>query len=435
MFDIRYCSVTFPQFNRDVQFDAVYQISDCLYIGVNYDKSKEHSSQLFSFLASNRNFTVQIITETQMGVTGFDCICLTPFINAIHCSQKGITRTYEPPCEKDLIRVKSNLWIEGAIVTSIDSLVWHFLRFDISYAEPWFNEKTKEFAIDYMGSKYTICFFNDTKEEFQSLPKSYMKKQNCKIYMYSDNALSTKSVIEHATMLQTLIRYMSDISYPLIEISLSNEKLPNRYFISIKGKIGLEGIEDKPEPKDYIDMPFKLSNLNNENLTKWIYSWEKISFPMKMVDLARRKPLNIQMIEYVKTFDTLSSHFLSASLLTNSNVEFKEWRKEVVKIIETNNPFGFTSERIGNLISSLQYPDLLLRMTSFLKEQRFKDIKQEEDVSQIARYLKKLRVSDAHPSNFDIFDNLPKGYSIINMNTIAKQMVRGLIDKEILLLQ
>lgn len=434
MVDIKYCSVTFPQFNEEVRFDAVYQVSDCLYVWVNYDKTKEQSSQLFSFLASNGNFTVQIITENQVEMTGFDCICLTPFFDTIHCSQNRLTRTYEPPYEKDLIRVKSNLWIEGA-VSSIDSLVWHTLRFDIPYAEPWFNEKTKEFEIDYLGSKYTICFFNDTKEIFQRLPKSYTKKQNCKIYVYSNNALSTKCVIEHATMLQTLIRYMSDISYPLLEISVSNEKLPNRYFISIKGKIGLKGIEDKPETKDYIDMPLKLSNLNYDNLIKWIYFWNKISFPIIMVDLARGKPLDIQMVEYVKTFDTLSSQFLSVSLLTNSNVEFKKWRKEVVKIIETNNPFGFTSDRISNLISSLQYPDLSYRMTSFLKEQRLKEIKQEEDVSQIAKYLKKLRVSDAHPSNFDIFDNLPKGYSIFDMYTIAKQMVRRLIDKEILLLQ
>ena len=227
-----------------------------------------------------------------------------------------------------------------------------------------------------------------------------------------------------------LIRYMSDISFPLDGIKVAQEYNPQNYTITINGKYGFKGVSERPAPTEYVNMPLFLSSLNTDNLCKWVNAWGKISQAIITFDMAKEKPLHPRMVNYIKAFDTLSSYF-DVQTANIPKDEFKKWKNEEVENIMKNNIFDFPRARIDNLFNNLIWPELSTRITTLLEanKEKINEIKEKEDIPQIARYLKHVRVADAHPSKFDIF-NIPEGYTIFDMCNIAKKIVRILIDKE-----
>ena len=436
MFDINYCSIILPDFDENIEFNGVYSISDRLYAWIYYDKSEEQCLNLFDFLHTHEKFNILLQTD-YYAITGFDCFRLTPFIRTITqtCDNVAPILTYEPQEEKELIKIECSLWIEGCIESSIDFPRWRSLKLDIPYTEYWFDRETTSFFINFTSENINakICFYNGTYQSWKFYQKSYAKKQKCNITLDFENAISTQKAMDIALIIQVLIRYMSDISYPITEIKVSEKtSAPPIPSITIKGKLGLKGISDRPLEIKYANIPLFLSNLNEHNLDKWINAWKHISTAIITFELAREKPLNTQIIDYVKVFDTLSSHFEAQKFSEQTKKVFADWKKEVLNYINTNNPLKFSQSRINGLLNNLKRSDLSSRMKSFLiaNEKQIKEIKQTDDIPKITKYLKGMRTADAHPSDFDIY-NLPDKYHIGDIRDIAKQMVQILINKEI----
>ena len=195
----------------------------------------------------------------------------------------------------------------------------------------------------------------------------------------------------------------------------------------------MNGIAEGPSTSDYINIPQSLSDLNQNSLQKWINEWSKISSAITTVDLARAKPLNIQIVEYVKAFDTISSHFRIGSTSSQPETEFDNWKQQILDYIMSCNPFGYSKSRINGLLDNLNRDNLASRITCFLNsnKEEVKGIKETSDIPRISKYLKGMRNADAHPSDFDMLENIPENYDIVRICQIAKDMVRLLINKEI----
>lgn len=432
--EIEYGTVIFPDLDDNMKFDGVFSISsDTLQAWVKYDKGISECRDLISFIAGKESFTVQLTSTDDYAITGFDCICLTPFINTLYESTETSRYVVEPIGKAEQIEIRCKLWITGFQISSIHAEIWRSICIDVQFSECWFDCQSRKFKItDAAKDKELEIVFSNGISEITSLyPKSYLRKQNCKIYIFSEYALSTKEAIIHINSIQALLRYMSDISYPINEVKGSEENNPKTYYSKINGLYGLKGISERPSAVEYANIPLPLSCLDENSLSKWISSWRNISTALVKFDLARGKPLTPRIIEYVKVFDSLSSHFkIGISSLQQDN--FKEWKKRILEKIKEDNPFDFSQDRIGSVLDNLNRLELRSRISSFLELNidKIKKIRNREDISEIARYLKKIRNSDAHPSDFDLF-KLPKGYSVLDISEIAKQLVRTLIDKEI----
>ena len=88
MSDINYCELKIPEFSIKTKLDGFYTISNELNIWIFFDKTDENFEKLFSFIEWNDSFTVQIKSELKGYITGFGCICLTPFIPTVHGARK-----------------------------------------------------------------------------------------------------------------------------------------------------------------------------------------------------------------------------------------------------------------------------------------------------------------------------------------------------------
>ena len=99
-----------------------------------------------------------------------------------------------------------------------------------------------------------------------------------------------------------------------------------------------------------------------------------------------------------------------------------------------DNPFEYNKERINRLLNNLKYQDSLstiMRDTLNANINQIKELKINNDIKDIVRYFKGLRNANAHPCSFNI-SQLPKGYTLVDMNKIAKKMMRIIIDNNIL---
>ena len=435
MFDISYCAIIFPELSKEIQFTGSFSISDSLYIWVNYDKSDKTSIALFSFIVKRRKFSIQIFPSGYCEITGFDCLCLTSFSKVTYLYSDHIFPQYkiEPTFPKEFLKIKCNLWVTNCLESSLNSKRWHSLSLHIPHSEPWFNSSTQSFDIKDNQNNITICFSNEKQQKWKRFPYTLATTRCCQVYLFSKDSLSTTEILEYATILQVLLRYMSDISYSLETIKISEEYESKKYEIEINGKFGLNGIAEGPSTSDYINIPQSLSDLNQNSLQKWINEWSKISSAITTVDLARAKPLNIQIVEYVKAFDTISSHFRIGSTSSQPETEFDNWKQQILNYIMSCNPFGYSKSRINGLLDNLNRDNLASRITCFLNsnKEEVKGIKETSDIPRISKYLKGMRNADAHPSDFDMLENIPENYDIVRICQIAKDMVRLLINKEI----
>ena len=233
---------------------------------------------------------------------------------------------------------------------------------------------------------------------------------------------------------------MSDISYPLgqIKLQLKSEYISDPsgppVLIDIYGNWALSGVADKPKPQAYINMPHHLTDLTENGFCNWIREWKKTKAAIINAENARNKILEIQIVEYVKSFDSLTSILLPKKLAAANNKDFTKWKNRTIQKIMEDNPFEYNRERINSLLNNLKYQDSLstnMRDALNANINQIKELKSNNDIKDIIKYFKGLRNADAHPCSFNI-SQLPKGYTLVDMNKIAKQMMRAIIDNNIL---
>lgn len=428
MSDINYCELKIPEFSIKTKLDGFYTISNELNIGIFFDKTDENFEKLFSFIEWNDSFTVQIKSELKGDITGFGCICLTPFIPTAYDIKNPVYKN-EPLGTKEFLKIKSNLWIERFSVLSINTPIWESIRLTFPYSTPWFDIVA---PITLYFEKCKIIFDCTTQESWTSFPSAYSKSKIGLITIDTEDSISLDHVLNIAIMIQALIRYMSDIAFPMGEIELYTKG--KRGTAYLKGQFGLEGINSIPSVKAYLKMPHTLSSLSQQGLTEWAKNWKKLSVPILNFENTWNKSIDKQITEYIKSFDTIYSFFIEKTLCAPSIEDFENWKIKITDYIMNDNPFNFSRERIYSLIDNLKYKDSLTKniistMTRNLS--KIKPIKSEKDIKEITKYFKGMRNSDAHPSEFDIF-KLPNKYNIFDMQYIAKKIVECIIDEQIL---
>lgn len=335
--NLKCCTITIPEIeDGNNNFDGIFSIeNNYLNVWIQYSKKDSNYIQLINKMQSDKPFSIQIKNGENSSIIGFNCICNTPFSFHIYDTnsnnQKHIEGRYEPADELGLLSIKCELWTHGLINTTIDEKVFREIRFNMLYSEPWFN-LNNDARIMNINDDIKIIFDCGKRQTWNHLTREYSEKKTGNIICQSEAGFSINDALEISIEIQTLIRYMSDISYPLGQIKL---QLKSEYIsdlsgpptpIDIYGNWVLPSVANKPKPLAYVNMPYYLTDLTENGFCNWIREWKKAKAAIINAENARNKVLEIQILEYVKSFDSLTSILLPKKLATANNNEFEKWK-------------------------------------------------------------------------------------------------------------
>ena len=306
---------------EDTRYPGLFEINDetiKIWFILDFIQKKQ-AEELYSELYQNYLHTVRISSKQGNYFTSFQTITVSPMEYVLVQETDGsVTKKPCPMVPNGLLLMKSQNWIEDALVDDLNECIFKRAVFTFPYLPYWFNQslevgKPKKTQIN---DSLSITF---SLEESKAIQRFSIQESKVHFSRVIVEASSNLSVVEFYNLhrdILLLFRFCTGINLPkafIVFELLEKEQPPHRF--NFHYLFPFKGIIKDPNPNQYLKPYIRLSTLinNEQTISKWINCVRSYQHAMELlgeVFCSNEIVISDRVLKLLQVFDRLDKAFL-----------------------------------------------------------------------------------------------------------------------------
>lgn len=431
------CYVTIVGYECEKEFRGVFDISgDEISVSIEYGKEEGTGDlhALCQWIEDEKLVNLWVTGQDGSVITCLDCFSLTPFLDT--CIQQAdgkYWRGLSPMHKFGLIEFFCNRWIENVSVESSRTEFWKNAVVSFPDVDRWFADAKADRPIPISEDGTTVSFESVHRNErsFLTMVDKMERKGRVSVQCVKEKSQEDLFGIERCICL-------------LLEYSLACPMGPGRMIVVMKNSDGqdvecechyrpIDRDKKKPDMKAFLECKPTVKILQEEpqKLRNWFDCCDSQYDALHGYErtLESGGYIDEKIMWLVQSFDSLSQELTDRTSVDKN--AFSAWVNAVgiygASLSGKDVPIG--KDRIIGVLGTLRFPSLKARLMQYMSVhvEKLKPLKR-EDVEAVAGRVVTLRHSRAHGHGSRL-DELPKGYGLLELETIMQKVVRILIDE------